>query len=87
MPYNQIKKGQFNFAYENQEILFDFQVNNNLIDAKYEVEKFIKKKNLDINRVKLISSIIFINMAPLHVEPFSHLLYFLGISKLAEVLK
>ena len=87
LPYNQIKKGQFNFAYENQEILFDFQVNNNLIDAKYEVEKFIKKKNLDINRVKLISSIIFINMAPLHVEPFSHLLYFLGISKLAEVLK
>ena len=87
LPYSQIKKGNLNFAYENQEIIYDFPINNNLVDAKYEIENFLKKKNLDLKKIKIISSLIFLNMSPLHAEPFSHLLYFLGISKLAEALR
>ena len=87
LPYSQIKKGNFNFAYENQEVIYDFPINNNLIDAKDEIEKFIEKKNLDLKKIKIISSLIYLNMAPLHADPFSNLLYFLGISKLAETLK
>ena len=87
LPYSQIKKGNLNFAYENQEIIYDFPINNNLVDAKYEIENFVKKKNLDLKKIRIISSLIFLNMSPLHTEPFSHLLYFLGISKLAEALK
>ena len=67
--------------------LNDFPINNNLVDAKYEIENFVKKKNLDLKKIRIISSLIFLNMSPLHTEPFSHLLYFLGISKLAEALK
>ena len=87
LPYSQIKKGNLNFAYENQEIIYDFPINNNLVDAKYEIENFISKKNLDLKKIRIISSLIFLNMSPLHTEPFSHLLYFLGISKLAEALR
>ena len=87
LPYSQIKKGNFNFAYENQEVIYDFPINNNLIDAKYEIEKFAEKKNLDLKKIKIISSLIYLNMCPLHADPFSNLLYFLGISKLAETLK
>lgn len=87
LPYSQIKKGNFNFAYENQEVIFDFPINNNLIDAKYEIEKFVEKKNLDLKKIKIISSLIYLNMCPLHANPFSNLLYFLGISKLDETLK
>ena len=87
LPYSQIKKGNFNFAYENQEIIYDFPINNNLVDAKYEIENFVNQKNLDLKKVKIISSLIFLNISPLHTEPFSHLLYFLGISKLVEAIK
>ena len=49
---------------------------------------FTKDKNiLDLKKIKIISSLIYLNMCPLHADPFSNLLYFLGISKLAETLK
>ena len=87
LPYNQIKKGNFSFAYENNDIFYDFPINNNLVEAKNEIEKFVNEKNLDLNKIKIISSLIYLNMSPLHVSPFSNLLYFLGISKLADSLK
>lgn len=87
LPYNEIKKGNFQFAQKNEEVLFNFYVSNNLIEAKNEIEKYIKHKDLSLKKVKIISSLIFLNMAPLHSDPFSDLLYFLGVTKLADSLK
>ena len=44
-------------------------------------------KKFRLKKIKIISSLIYLNMCPLHANPFSNLLYFLGISKLAETLK
>ena len=39
-------------------------------------ERWIKHNNYDLNKVKLITSIIFLNMAPLHEKQFGNLLFF-----------
>lgn len=87
LPYSQIKKGNFNFSFENDEVIYDFSINNNLVDAKYELETYVAKNNLDLKKITIISSLIYLNMSPLHVAPFSHLLFFLGVNKLADALK
>lgn len=84
LPYNQIKKGLFKIEYDKNEVIFDFSTSNNLADAKNIIEKYFFKKKFNVNKIKILSSLIYLNMAPLHSSPFSELLYFLGISKLSE---
>jgi choline kinase len=84
LSYHEIKKGNFNFENVNGNIFFDFTTNYSLNDSKNEIEKFIIKEKLDLNKIKLITSLIYLNMSPMHAEPFSHLLYFLGLSRLRD---
>jgi hypothetical protein len=84
LSYHEIKKGNFNFENINGNIFFDFATNYSLNDSKNEIEKFILKEKIDLNKIKLITSLIYLNMSPMHAEPFSHLLYFLGLSRLRD---
>lgn len=84
LSYHEIKKGNFNFENINGNIFFDFATNYSLNDSKNEIEKFILKEKIDLNKIKLITSLIYLNMSPMHTEPFSHLLYFLGLSRLRD---
>ena len=84
MSYHEIKKGNFNFENINGNIFFDFVTNYSLNDSKNEIEKFILKEKIDLNKIKLITSLIYLNMSPMHIGPFSHLLYFLGLSRLRD---
>jgi len=65
-------------------IFFDFASNYTLNESKKEIEKFILKENLDLKKIKLINSLIYLNMSAMHTDPFSHLLYFLGLSRLRD---
>ena len=42
------------------------------------MEKFIKDKGFDVNQLNIMSSLIFLNIAPLHHYPYSDLLYYHG---------
>ena len=74
--YNLIKKNQFNYYVKNEK-----EINYNLFNFhdSYEyinlLEKFILKKGLNLNKVKKIVGIIYLNMSPLHKSPFNEILY------------
>ena len=53
---------------------------------KEEYENFLTKNKFDLDKIRILTSIIFLNMSPLHKEPFSHMLYFLGKSMLYKSL-
>ena len=53
-------------------------MNSNLIEAREVFENFVIENGYDLNKIKLITGLIYLNMAPLHHDPFDHLLYFLG---------
>jgi hypothetical protein len=86
LPYNQIKNNNFTFVSDKNEIHFDFGSNNSVNEAKQEFTNFLIKNKYDIKKIEIITSLIYLNMSPLHSEPFSHLLYFFGILRLSKIL-
>lgn len=87
VSYQLIKEGMFSFDMSEESAHYNFFTRSDLMEAKEVVEEFIVERGFDLGKVKLITALIFLNMAPLHQEPFNRLLYFLGRSQLAKVLK
>lgn len=59
---------------------------NNLVECQDILFKFIEEQGLDVKRVKLLSGIIWLNMAPLHHHPFDLFLYYFGKLHIWQVL-
>ncbi len=64
-----------------------FEKRRNLMKYLKLFERFIVDNNFDLNKVKLISSLIYLNIAPLHHNPYSQLLFFHGKLELYNYLK
>ena len=87
ISYQVIKKGGFSFDMSGQSVYYNYSIGNDLLDAKEECEDFIIKNGFDLKKVKLMTSLVFLNMAPLHKTPFDLMLYYMGKLKLYTALK
>ena len=87
ISYRLIKKGDFSFDMSGQSAYYNYSIGNDLLEAREEFEDFILKNGFDLKKVKLITALIFLNMAPLHHSPFDMMLYFMGKSRLYTALK
>jgi NDP-sugar pyrophosphorylase family protein len=86
MSYPLIKEGMFSYTSGDGGADFKYYIKSDLLEARHELEDFILKHNYDLAKVKLITAIIFLNMAPLHKEPFDRLLFHFGRSSLHKAL-
>ena len=85
LNYDLIKKGLFKISQGKSEVIMDF-AQRNMTEKYIEIlEKFIESKNLELDRVLLLVGLIYINMAPLHHEPFNFLLIALGTQILNNI--
>ena len=78
--------------------LFEISINNNneikvninriqtLVDSEKIYFEYLKKKNYNIKKIKLLRAIIWLNMSPLHHNPFDLFLYYYGKYELANIL-
>ncbi len=87
LSYKLIKEGKFSFDMSGSSVYYNFSINNDLVEAKEEYEQFLSSKGYDLQKIKLIRALIFLNMSPLHQEPFNLMLYFMGKLALHKVLK
>ncbi len=87
ISYQSIKDGKFSFQKEKENVYYDFSISNSLVEAKEEIENFIVENDFDIKKVKIITALIFLNMSPLHANPFDLMLYYMSRYKLYESLK
>lgn len=78
ISYKDIKKGEFKFSLTNHEAFYSYKISNELVDARMVVEEFITKHGYSLSKVRNLTALIFLNMSPLHNDPFDHLLYFMG---------
>jgi UTP-glucose-1-phosphate uridylyltransferase len=87
LNYDLIKKNLFSYEEKGNEIFIDFS--HRYLGKTYQqiLKKFIDENNYDIKKVNLLTSIIYLNMAPLHHGPFDKFLYALGKQLLFEALK
>lgn len=76
--HENVVKNLFHIEIKNKKTTVDLCCNFNLISQLKDFETFIKQKNLDFNKVKLLAAIIWINMAPLHEHPLDLFLYYFG---------
>tara|TARA_R110002020_G_scaffold462548_3_gene682119 strand:+ start:1412 stop:2947 length:1536 start_codon:yes stop_codon:yes gene_type:complete len=72
--HNIIEQNLFNSSPDNCYIL----CNSTLLRCKILLHKFIMDKGYDLNKVEMLTSIIWLNMAPLHEYPFNRFLFNFG---------
>lgn len=74
--YNvEINANIVNYAFERKQIL---------IDCENYFYKWLETNNYDVKKVKILTALIFLNIAALHHYPYCHLLYNLGKYMLYE---
>ena len=81
-----IKQGKFSFDMSGSSIYYDYDNKRSLIEAKDEYEEFILQNGYDLHKIKMLTAIALLNMAPLHNYSFNHLVYFLGKNILYKTL-
>jgi choline kinase len=78
-----VNKNLFDYSKDNCYIL----INSKLNECKGVLHSFIKENGYDLIKVKILTSIIWINMAPLHEYPFNTFLFNFGKYNLYKNLK
>lgn len=87
ISYQLVKDNMFSFDMSGSSVYYSFFVKNNLLEAREEYEAFLAHNNYDFKKIRLITALIFLNMAPLHHHPFDLMLYFLSKAMLYKSLK
>ncbi len=79
-----INRNHYNYNRELNTVYYDFHRKNTNIECEKILQNYVEKQNLDWKKVKVITSLIFLNIAGLHHYPYCHLLYYLGRVMLTE---
>lgn len=87
ISYQLIKEGKLSFDMSGSSVYYKYLIKNDLMECKEEYELFLKKNKFDLQKIKVLTSLIFLNMSPLHNDPFDLMLYFMGKSLLYKTLK
>lgn len=86
ISYQLIKDGLFSFDMSGSSVYYNYHIKNDLIEAREEYELFLENNGYDLKKIKTITALIFLNMSPLHQDPFDLMLYFMGKSMLHKLI-
>ena len=85
--HSNINNGLYNIDnISKYECVLDMKCNYFLINQLNDYEKYIKEKNLNYKKIKILNALIWINMAPLHLYPLSIFLFNLGKLNLYNII-
>ncbi len=85
-PYNQIKKGDFDVEEVYSGAFVRIVVDSSITEAQKEFFEFVKQNDFDMKKIGVLTSLIFLNMSPLHSTPFDKFLFYSGIYYLQKYL-
>ncbi len=87
IPYDKMKyDNNIKFKEGSFVVNYDYDISENLIEFKHVYEKWLRVNNFDLNKIKLITALIFINMSPLHDDKFGKMLWFKSIKMFNDLL-
>jgi choline kinase len=85
--HDNIANGLFKLHLEEGKVTLDLKCNYFLIQQLEDFDKFIYKNDLNIKKIKILTALIWLNMAPLHEHNLSQFLFYFGKYNLALVLE
>ena len=68
-------------------ISFDLHRKNSLVNNEEQFFLYLKNKGYDSNKVLILTALIFLNIAALHHDPYSKMLFYLGKEMLYNILE
>jgi len=86
IDHNIIKKSQFDVKIDKKNIKINFVQSKENKDCQKLFYKFLKDNGYSLVKVKILTCLIFLNIAGLHHYPYSIFLYYLGKSSLYKSL-
>ena len=86
MCHELVAKEEYSIHWNGNEITYDFNRKQILVKCENYYYKWLNKNGYDVAKVKLLTSLIFLNIAGLHHYPYSLVLMALGKEMLAECL-
>jgi dTDP-glucose pyrophosphorylase len=69
---------QFQVEKQNNDYLIYIKIQENHKTMIYDIEDWIKFNGLDLSRVRMLSALILLNIAPLHDKEYGEFLYYYG---------
>ena len=82
-----INNNLYNFSRDMNDVYYDFHRKNTNIECEKILQNYVESHHLEWKKVKVITALIFLNIAGLHHYPYCHLLYYLGRVMLTEEVK
>ncbi len=82
-----IANEHYSASWVNSEIQYDLHRKQSLVECENKLCKWIIENNYDIKKVRVLTALIYLNIAALHHYPYSLLLYGLGKAMLNSELK
>lgn len=85
MNYNSAKDdNSFSLTVVGNKVTLDANISKELKSFLYEYEAWLKAKGYDVEYVKVITSLIFLSMSPLHSDKFNKFVFFYGLKLLND---
>jgi NDP-sugar pyrophosphorylase family protein len=76
--HNNIKKELFTVKQEGDHVFIDLKCNYNLVRQLDDFDSFLEKYNYNKKKVKILTAIVWLNMAALYDDPLQKFLYYFG---------
>jgi len=73
-----IANDQYSASWKDDEIKFDLYRKQSLVECEQRLDNWIQENGFDLKKVRVLTALIYLNIAALHHHPYSLLLYGLG---------
>ena len=79
ISYKLIKQNKFSFYEDDKSgIIIEYVNPPELDEARKIFKNYLTDSNLDSSKVEILTGLVYLNMSPMHHEPFDHFIYNLG---------
>ena len=75
---------QFSVSWKDKRVHYKLHRKQSLIECEQRFNRWIEENGYDLKKVKVLTELIYLNIAALHHHPYSLLLYGLGTKMLYE---
>jgi YrbI family 3-deoxy-D-manno-octulosonate 8-phosphate phosphatase len=82
-----VGKDLFKISIKDRKVECDILRKNNLVLCQKVLEDFLVTNGFDLNKVRLLTALIWLNMSPLHQHPFDSFLFYFGKLHLWQALQ